>query len=358
MAGLTMAASAEDGAAPGAIDIDGHVVEPDGFLDSYLPAELHALAPCWVQDNQGRNRRLISGQLLPHVPFSGYLAPRAGASDPVARLSDMDDAGITHAAIVPSVGLFFSLIDDPANRRLLCGTYNTWLHDWCSTDSSRLLPVGVMPQGDPVGMIAELEHCAADLGTRVIVMRTSSYGGMEQDHPGLDRFWAAAAEAGVAVLFHGATEGDPKGNYLYRHALDHPQAMQQSMMELMLGGVFDRHPTLRVAFCEAGSGWVPYWLERLTIHRDYWGHASRKVERSPAEYFSSNCLVTPITTERALARIADELGIGGLAFSSDYPLPYDQGGGASGLWARQDVDEEFKIAILSGNAREFLRIAP
>jgi uncharacterized protein len=266
--------------------------------------------------------------------------------------------GISHAAIVPSVGLFFGEVGDPAVRTELCRAYNTWMRDWCSLDRVRLIPVATMPQWSPTAMIDAARHAADELGIRALVLRPTFPGGMGMSHPGLQPFWAFVADAGMAILIHDATTGDPLGgNYLFRHALGHPVAMQRTFMELALGGVFDAFPTLRVAFCEAGSGWLPYWLERLDVHLAYWGHASRSVELTPIDYFRRNCFVTPISNERTLPWVADLVGAGRIAFSSDYPLPYDGEAGAAGLWARTDLDAATKRAVLNEAGAALLGLA-
>src|SRR3979411_2381972 len=45
--------------------------------------------------------------------------------------------------------------------------------------------------------------------------------------------------------------------------MSHPMEQMAAMASLMLEGALERHPGMRVAFLESGTGWLPYWLARL-----------------------------------------------------------------------------------------------
>ncbi|BCI88156.1 hypothetical protein NIIDMKKI_33620 [Mycobacterium kansasii] len=55
-------------------------------------------------------------------------------------------------------------------------------------------------------------------------------------------------------------------NYIQVHCISFPFDQMTAMTALVSGGVFERHPQLRVAFLEAGAGWVPFFIDRLHEH--------------------------------------------------------------------------------------------
>ena len=63
---------------------------------------------------------------------------------------------------------------------------------------------------------------------------------------------------------------------------------------LIFGGVFDRHPDLKVVCVEADAGWVAHWMCRadhaMDRHRTWLTAAS--LQRRPSEYFRENVYVT------------------------------------------------------------------
>ena len=52
----------------------------------------------------------------------------------------------------------------------------------------------------------------------------------------------------------------------YTHAMAHPFEQMIAVLCVVVGGLLERFPRLKVAFMEAGAGWVPYWMERLDEH--------------------------------------------------------------------------------------------
>src|SRR5207247_2054951 len=79
-------------------------------------------------------------------------------------------------------------------------------------------------------------------------------------------------------------------NRFYRHVASHWIEMQQAMVAMIIGGVFEFHPRLRVGFLEAQNSWAPGRLSRIEWdspqYRD--SHAPY-LTLTPREYFRRNC---------------------------------------------------------------------
>ncbi len=86
----------------------------------------------------------------------------------------------------------------------------------------------------------------------------------------------------------------------------------------MYGGVFDRHPELRVMMTEVRADWVPEVLAHLDAaydaHRD-----SLPAKRRPSEYWHSNCMAGLSFMHRVEVEMRDEIGLETIAFGRDYP---------------------------------------
>ena len=61
------------------------------------------------------------------------------------------------------------------------------------------------------------------------------------------------------------------------HLMSHPFEQMAACAGLVLGGVLERHPKLRFVFLESGSGWLPYWLNRMDGHFETWGAHLREL---------------------------------------------------------------------------------
>ena len=86
------------------------------------------------------------------------------------------------------------------------------------------------------------------------------------------------------------------------------------------GGVFDRFPRLRIAFLEAGVGWVPWWLDRLHEHAEGLPRHVPLMRREPIDYVRAgqaffSCESDEVTLESALEHLGDD----GVMYASDYP---------------------------------------
>ena len=109
------------------------------------------------------------------------------------------------------------------------------------------------------------------------------------------------------------------------HICTHPMEQMISAVSLIYGGVLERCPGLKVAFLEAGCGWVPFWLHRMDEH---WENATKKdfgltgiTEKPPSEYFRRQCYVSADSSEYMLAQVIELIGDDKIVFTTDYPHP-------------------------------------
>ncbi|MBM4405519.1 MAG: hypothetical protein FJ039_04945 [Chloroflexi bacterium] len=130
-------------------------------------------------------------------------------------------------------------------------------------------------------------------------------------------------------------------------------------LEMLCGGVLERHPKLRVAFMESGCGWIASWLERLDNHVKNWGHTSVKLPHLPSEYFKRQCCISADPDEVMIPGIVQVIGDTNILFASDYPHPDGIFPGAVAEMAeRKDISEASKSKILAENAARFFRTNP
>ena len=129
-----------------------------------------------------------------------------------------------------------------------------------------------------------------------------------------------------------------------------------AMTALVSGGVFERHPGLKVAFLEAGVGWGPYFIERMHEHFEKRGDwIERGWKRPPREYLERGQVWVSCEPEEAmLPAVVEELGDGFIMYASDYPHWDSEFPESSRpLRERSDIDEDTRSAILGTNATRF-----
>jgi hypothetical protein len=244
--------------------------------------------------------------------------------------------------------------------------YNTWAADFCSRSGGRLFAAAVVPiehGDDAIAVMGE----AKELGL-VCTVVPPALSSRNLDHPDLDRFYAAAAEMDMALGVHGAPGihlpkigVDRFTNYIQVHCISFPFDQMTAMTALVSGGVFDRHPTLRVAFLEAGVGWLPWFMERLGEHYESRGDwIPDGWAKPPAHYVAAgNVAVTCEPDESGGPHVIETLGDECIMFASDYPH-WD------GAWPKASAEllehnqgrmSDSALARVAGaNARRFYRL--
>jgi len=135
---------------------------------------------------------------------------RPGCYDPIARVADMDRAGIAASLCFPSFPRFCGQTFYEATDRelgLLCvRAYNDWMLDeWCGSAPGRLIPQIIIPLWDPQAAATEIDRCAS-LGARALTFSENPARlGLPSIHS-RDRYWdpvfAAAAANEVVLCTH------------------------------------------------------------------------------------------------------------------------------------------------------------
>ena len=348
-----------DASAWRAIDADAHVQEPTDALARHLAPGFRDYAPRQLVDDQGRIRQLVGGELKPWIPSppGGWQIP-AGGSDPRQRLRDMDAQGVERAALYPTLGLAFAGLARSDVQIALCRAYNDWLHEFCAADPRRLLAIALLPQRDLGESLAEARRAIRELGCRGVVLRPNPIAGRSLHDPSWQPLWELLEAEGVPLAIHeGTTQDVPQSgrdrfdNFALRHVCSHPHEQQIACAGLVMTGVLERHPGLRVVFLESGCGWLPHWLERMDDHCAAWGHCLAKLPLAPSEYFRRQGFVSAEPGERSLSAVVSHLGDDCVVFATDYPHPDALRGDVVGLVAeRDDLTRSAKEKILRANA--------
>ena len=206
---------------------------------------------------------------MPAAPANTGLSTADGIDYSSAEgvLGDADRDQIDTMVLYPSLGLCAPSLEDPEFAAGFARLYNQWIADYCHPTGGRLRGIAVTPieHGD---VAIDVMREAKDLGL-VATHVPPALKTRNLDHPDLDPFYAAAVELDMPLGIHGApgmhlpkVGVDRFTNYIQVHCVSFPFDQMTAMTALISGGVFDRHPGLRVAFLEAGVGWVPFFIDR------------------------------------------------------------------------------------------------
>ena len=280
--------------------------------------------------------------------------------EPKARLAIQQEEGILGEVIYPSAGLVICQHLDVDYKKACFDAYNRWLEGFCEADPERLVGIGLAAARTPEEGVAELEAIKAAGFKGVMLCGDAAFE--DYDHPSYDPVWEAAVALGLPINFHILTTRDPsvfnvRGPQVIQQIVT-VRANQNIMMMMVLGGVFARHPDLRVIMVENDAGWLPHFCFRLdhAWERHRWSLDVGTLERPPSHYVNE-CVYATFQDDWSVQHVADVLNAKRVMWASDFPH-------GDGTYPRsrevaaevtQAMNEDQREAVLSGNALRHYR---
>ncbi|MGP1609252.1 MAG: amidohydrolase family protein [Burkholderiales bacterium] len=267
-----------------------------------------------VQGEDGATRISVGGRLtgMPLIP---------PLSDETARLKWMDEAGIDVQLLSGWMDLAGYHL--PVEAGLwLARVQNEALAEMVAQRPDRYAAAAMVPLQDAALAATELRHAVQTLGHRAVQIgaRVEEEG---LDAPQFDAFWAAAQELNVPVIIHPADLAvPPRMRRLFLHILvGNPSETTFAAAALLLGGVFDRFPKLRVLLVH-GGGCVPYQFGRIDRGRITAPPFAKGSVKNPLSQYADNLYYdTVLHDDAAFQYLITRVGAGKVALGSDYPFP-------------------------------------
>ena len=205
---------------------------------------------------------------------------------------------------------------------------NLWqVAEWTGPEP-RLKASLLIPYEDAEASAQEIRHWAGhgDYVQVLMLSRTAEPAGQKRYWP----IYQAAAEAGLPIGVHAfgfggyPVSGGGWPSFYMEDMVGHAQSSQAMLTSLVLEGVFERFPALKLVLIEAGFAWLPslcWRLDKLFLRmRAELPH----LKRLPSEYIREHVWLTSQPMEepadRAQALDAIEwIGWDRLLFATDYP---------------------------------------
>ena len=338
----------------GAIDADGHILEPSDLWATYLEPQYRDRALRIVKDERGLDELQIDGfrskmarrgmpstlaamgradlaemQKDPAVTYDNHAAE--GAQDAKARLKLLDAEGIDAAVIYTTTGLLWEAeLEDAELSQAYTRAYNRWICDWCADGEGRLIPAAHLSLGDPAAAAKELER-AVGQGAKGGYVAPFNHRSMPLGHPDHDAVFAAAQDLDVPLAIHPTfepqwTKGTRMGAWENVRELRLTASVQASdgvrhqFGTLFDYGVFDRFPKLKILVLESGGGWIGYMLDRMDAVFGHTAIGGRvPLKNPPSQYFQERCWISCDPDERTIPSLAERFGVERFMWASDFP---------------------------------------
>ena len=342
------------------VDSDMHIMEPPDLFERYLdPRFRHRVRLPIGADGRARRGTLVvdglpttmdaemqqyrkrsragGGASHSTQPLSGSrlqstdrldFAIQRGY-DPEAQVMAMAIEGVDIAVLYPTTGLSLIARDnlDPQLSLGLCRAYNDWIAEFCRHSPDQLKFVVMLPVHDVHLACRELVRGVRELGAVGSFIRPNLVNGHYWHSNYWDPLYSLHEELDVTWGFHEGTGAWNSHmnvlygeNRFYRHVASHWIEMQQALIAMIVGGVFEFHPKLRVGFLEAQNSWVPGLLSRIEWdYPQYRDSHAPYLSLTPREYFRRNCWAAVEGSEPEIEATAGLIGADRMCVSTDYP---------------------------------------
>jgi predicted TIM-barrel fold metal-dependent hydrolase len=290
---------------------------------------------------------------------------RPGLQDSAARIADMDEAGVA-AAVIFHGGLNGQSIPfsttgliawgdtrynhlEPAGVRI----YNRWLADFVAEAPDRHIGIAHIPISDPDACVREVEW-AAEAGLKGINLPAPRGDFAMLNESVWEPLWSACAETGLTLNTHGG------GGEHYPYKGDGAQSMymmettwrtRRGVWVMILGGVFDRHPGLKLVMTEQWMDWAPQVIDDMEgLYAGPGGaHLRKTLPRPPSEYFRENCFIGASFLSNWEAKLGIERDlVANTMWGDDYPH-------AEGTWPHTRESMRFTFSDIDpGHTQQYL----
>jgi predicted TIM-barrel fold metal-dependent hydrolase len=327
------------------ISVDDHVVEPPRMFEGRLPAKYADQAPRVVHTDDGNDVWTFNGATIPNIGLNAVAGRpkeeygvnptafdeiRPGCYDIHERIKDMSAGGVLATMNFPSFpsfsGRLFSHAEDKDLALAVTQAYNDWhIDEWAGTYPGRVIPMALPVLWAPELCAAEIRRVAKKGCHSITFTENPAALGLPSFHDEhWDPMWRALVEEGTILNIHLGSSGQ-----LAVTAPDAPMDVMITLQpmnicaaaaDLVWSRVFKEFPDLRVALSEGGTGWIPYFLDRLDrtydMHHLWTGQDFG--DRLPSEIFRKHILTCFIADPIGVA-MRHEIGIDNICWEQDYP---------------------------------------
>jgi predicted TIM-barrel fold metal-dependent hydrolase len=319
------------------IDADLRTYVPKKYLDAYDSWSVTSVGSAVSGGSPGKTR-----QVQRNLKTKGHY-------DVEARLRDMDADGVVAEVIfhdslngqsMPFQGNGFFYDYSKLDLELVgvgYQVYNRWLGEHLSSNEpGRHAGLAYLPLWDIAEAVKQVE-LARELGLRAVNFPSPRAGLAEYDDPAWDPFWSACSGMGLPLCTHAGGVPLVNDSGLHGGALRMMETggwpVRRGMHRMILGGVFERHPDLKLVYTETSAGWVGQTMRELdSAWLVYQSVLEEQCPRKPSDYFASNVFLgasfpAPFETAEAMR----DGFVNNVMWGSDYPHP-------EGTWQAPDED--------------------
>jgi aminocarboxymuconate-semialdehyde decarboxylase len=327
------------------IDMHSHVIAPRAF--ERVKAEPQAYGASYEETPDG-----------PRFGFADTMQQQAGLLTPDTwrRLGDLDlakahlrDIGADGAVV--STYISWHRYTLPLAQGLpFCRLLNDSLAEWLKGEHA-FRGMATLPLGDGAAAAAELRRTTHDLGLVGAMLVTNTGDGRSMDADHLEPLWQAAEELDAPIFLHPSNVAGRDRMYAWalENLIGNPLDTTIAAASLILSGVLDRHPRLKIVLSH-GGGYFAFGAGRLTHGYLTNPNTRRTAKEPPQAYVRRFYYDTILYDPRALRYLIDVVGADRIMLGTDYPFNMEPPDAVRAIEALEVAREESEKIL--GNAAQ------
>lgn len=365
---------------------DGHLEFPADMWVGRVPAKHRDMAPrAIIKDNTqywqmgefehpcvgnlraGLRSDAMVQEALRYRNEHGELRPGCGGG--AQRLREQDADGLDAEVLFPPVygpNFLRNLIEKNKDAYVaILQAYNSYVaEEYCAVARDRLIGTFLVPETGVDDAIAEVARCKK-MGLNAVCLNMWPNGGTSY-MPEDDRFFAALLDMDVKLAPH--INFGTRGFVVTRSTGDALlsfggliQGAAHTIGHMIMHGVFDRFPALRVYFAETQCSWLAGSLKLIDDFylRWYPYYKVLHLKKMPSDYYRDHCKFGFIS-DPACVHARYQIGVDMMLWGTD--LPHGVADYPDSVDVVEDmfagIPEDEKKQMILGNVCEFFDLDP